>query len=136
MSIDKSTEENDPFIEWVDEVEKDLGWTDYKWTTKAGLSASVLNNARNKGVTPKWDACLALAVAAKRSPITAFRKAGLLPAGDPEKASLEDWMYLINKLPPEEQEEVRQIIEMKIDRRQKNEQSARAKNFKDGKQKK
>ena len=115
-----SLQDKHPFIVWLDQVEEELKWTDNKWTTNANLSASVLSNARNKGVIPKGDACLALAVAANRSPITAFRKAGLLPNNkNGEQVKLEDWEYLLSQMTQEEQEEVREIGIMKIERRKK-----------------
>ena len=125
-----SQQEKHPFIIWVDAVEVEMGWTDNKWTTIAGLSASVLNNARNKGVIPRWEACYALALAANKSPITAFRKAGLLPPGPDDKVNFEDWQYLLEKMTPEEREEFWRFGQMKIDMRQEKEQAERAKNFK------
>lgn len=109
----------DTFLEWIDEVEKRMGWTDNKWTTKAGISASVLNRARRDGIIPKWDACLALAEAARVSPILVFRKAGLLPPGPEEHAQFSDWQYLLSQLPQEDQDEIGQFIEMKYERRKK-----------------
>ena len=106
-----------PFIEWVDEVEKATGWTDNKWTTKASLSASVLSKAR-QGIIPKWEACKALALAAKRSPIVAFRRAGLLPPGSDDDVAFSDWEFLLNQLSAAEQDELREIAERKIERRQ------------------
>lgn len=131
-----SQQEKHPFIEWVDQVEDELGWTDNKWTTNAGISASVLNNARNKGVIPKWDACIALAVAANKSPITAFRKAGLLPPGPDDKINFEDWQSLLEKMTDAERDEIWRIGQMKIEVRQKTEQAERSKAFKPGKAKK
>lgn len=128
-------ERKHPFIEWADDVEIELGWTDNKWTTKAGISASVLTRAR-QGTLPKWDACLALANAANKSPITAFRKAGLLPPGPDDEISFEDWQYLLSQMTAEEREEMRDIAIMKIDRRKKSEDVARAANFKPGTQRK
>ena len=117
------------FIKWLDEMEnKKGGWTDYRLSAETGLSSSVFSKAR-QGILPKWDALVRIAVAFNVSPITAFRKAGLLPEGG-ENASFEDWQYLLNQLPPQEQEEVRKIVEMKIERRQKEEQSARSAQFK------
>jgi len=98
-----SPQEKHPFIVWVDEVEGELGWTDNKWTTKANISASVLNNARNKGIIPKWEACVALATAANRSPITAFRKAGLLPSGPDDNINFTDWEHLLAQMTPMKQ---------------------------------
>lgn len=83
--VEEQTEKIHPFIKWIDEIEAEKGWTDNKWTNAANLSASVLNNARNKGMIPKWDACKALAIAADKSPITAFRRAGLLGPGPDDK---------------------------------------------------
>ena len=114
-----SQQEKHPFIEWVDEVEMQLGWTDNKWTTNANISASVLNNARNKGVIPKWDACVALATAANKSPITAFRKAGLLPPGPDDEVNLEDWNHLLAQMTSGERDDLMRIGIMTVDRRQK-----------------
>ena len=72
----------------------------------------------------------AIAHALNISPITIFRKAGLLPADGGEHASFEDWQHLLSQLTPDEAEEIRQIAELKIERRQKAEQAERAKNFK------
>ena len=113
-----SRQANFDFIQWVDAIEEELGWTDNKWATKAGISASVLSRAR-QGITPKWEACMALAEAANRSPITAFRKAGLLPPGPTNEIRLKDWEYLISQLSPDDEAELRQIAEMKINKRQK-----------------
>ena len=111
-----SQQEKHPFIVWVDSVEADEGWTDNKWTTKAKLSASVLSRAR-QGTIPRWDACYALANAANRSYITAFRKAGLLPPGPENEISFEDWKYLLSQMTPAEMEEMRDIAVGKIERR-------------------
>lgn len=64
------------------------------------------------------------------SPITVLRKAGLLPPGPDEDISFDDWKYLLEQLTPDEREEMRQIFVMKIERRQKAEQTERARNFK------
>ncbi len=106
---------NKEFIEWVNSVEKSHGWTDNKWTTKAGISASVLSRAR-QGIIPKWDACLALANAAHLSPITAFRKAGLLPPGD-EKINFKDWEHLLDQISQEDRDEIFNALEFKVNKK-------------------
>jgi transcriptional regulator with XRE-family HTH domain len=127
MSPDKT----EKFIQWLDEQEQNRGWSDYRLAKEAGVNPSVLSKARS-GVIPKWDACIAIAQALRVSPITVFRAAGLLPEGGDE-ASFTDYQYLLSQLTTEEQEEIRQIMEMKIERRQKAEQSARSAKFKPGK---
>ena len=114
-----SLQAKDEFLEWVDAVEAERGWTDNAWTSKAKLSASVLNKARRQGIIPGWDACKALAEAANKSPIVAFRKAGLLPPGPENEIVIEDWQYLLSKMNPQEREDLKAIGVMWIERREK-----------------
>ena len=123
-----SLKTQEEFIEWLDQMENKKGWTDYRLSAETGLSSSVFSKAR-QGILPKWEALVRIAGAFNVSPITAFRKAGLLPEGG-ELVKFDDWQHLIKQLTPEEEEEIRNIAEMKITRRQKAEQSERAKNFK------
>ena len=55
----------------------------------------------------------------KIAPVTIFRKAGLLPDSNNNDVEFEDWVFLLKQLPPEDQEELRQIAEMKVERRKK-----------------
>lgn len=105
------------FIEWLDELEKARGYTDYEVAKQGGFSHSVISRARS-GVAPGWDVCAKIADVFHVSPITVFRKAGLLPQGPEGEVVLEDWKYLLSKLTPEEAEEVREIAERKIRRHQ------------------
>lgn len=113
------TDNIDIFVEWLDTQESLKGWTDYRLAKEANISFSVLSRARNDGVLPKWDACVAIAGALKVSPITVFRAAGLLPPGPDDQVQFNDWQYLLAQLTPEEQEEMREIAEGKIRRREK-----------------
>lgn len=116
------------------ELEK-RDWSQSDLVKTAGISRGTLSNiiSGTRGVGN--ESMIAIAHALKMSPVTIFRKAGLLPEGG-DDTNFEDWQYLINKLPTEEQEEVRKIIEMKIERRQKEDRSARASSFTTGKVKK
>lgn len=65
------------------------------------------------------DTLSALAKAFHISPITLFRKAGLLPDNNGGDVKLDDWEYLLKQMTPEDEAELRQIAEMKIERRKK-----------------
>jgi transcriptional regulator with XRE-family HTH domain len=65
------------------------------------------------------DTLTAIAHALKISPITLFRQAGLLPNNNGSDIKLEDWEYLLKQMTPEDEAELRQIAEMKIERRKK-----------------
>lgn len=73
-----SLESVDIFIKWLDSLESQKRWTDYRLSAETGLSSSVFSKAR-QGILPKWDALVRIAKAFDVPPETAFRKAGLLP---------------------------------------------------------
>jgi transcriptional regulator with XRE-family HTH domain len=104
------------FIEWLDGLEDAKGYTDYEVAKQGGFSHSVLSRAR-AGLPPGWDVCAKIADVFGVSPVTAFRKAGLLPPGPNNEIRFDDWKFLIDQLSPEDQEEIRHIAEMKIERR-------------------
>ena len=122
------------FGDWVQIEREKRSWSQSDLSRYSGLHRAVISKIES-GTKPMPDTLSALAQAFKISPITIFRIAGLLPEGG-DNTAFEDWQYLLNKLPPEEQEEVRKIVEMKVERRQKEEQSARSAQFKVGKAKK
>jgi transcriptional regulator with XRE-family HTH domain len=106
------------FIEWLNELENAKGYSDYEVAKQGGFSHSVLSRAR-AGIPPGWEVCAKIADVFGVSPVTAFRKAGLLPPGTDGEISFEDWKHLISQLEPEDEEEVREIAERKILRRKK-----------------
>jgi hypothetical protein len=61
--------------------------------------------------------------------------AGLLPQGTSEQIQMDDWAFLLKQLPPVDQEEMRQIAVLKIERNRQEEAKARAANFKEAKKK-
>ena len=117
------------FGQWLqsEREKRDLSQSDLARIT--GLHRQIINKTENGVSMPAVETYLALAKAFKISPITIFRKAGLLPEGS-DQASFEDWQHLLAQLMPDEQEEMRQIIELKIERRQKAEQAARTSKLK------
>lgn len=118
------------FSDWLNEEIQKRDWSQSDLARASGLSRQVISYyLSDKSKSPDINALQKLAQAFKLSPITIIRKAGLLPEGG-EQSSLEDLNYLLNQLTPDEQEEIRQITEMKIERRKKAELAERAKNFK------
>ena len=131
MSIDSGQE----FIEWLDAQEGDK-FTDYELSKQGGFSHSALSRVRKEGIPPGWDICVKIADVFGVSPITVFRKAGLLPPGPDDKINFEDWKFMLEKMTDAEREEFWRFGQMKIEMRQEQEQAARTKNFKLGKAKK
>jgi transcriptional regulator with XRE-family HTH domain len=108
-----SLQTKDAFIEWLDEMEDQRGWTDYRLSMETGLSSSVFSKAR-QGILPKWEALMRIAEAFHISPITAFRKAGLLPPDGGDRVQFADWQSLLDQLPEDEREDLRLIAEAKL----------------------
>ncbi len=132
MSIDSGK----VFIQWLDEQENIHDLSDYELAKAGGFSHSALSRARKEGIPPGWDICVKISGVINLSPITVFRKAGLLPPGPDDKINFEDWKYMLEKMTDAEREEFWRFGQMKIEMRQEQEQAARAKNFKPGKAKK
>ena len=97
---------------------------------KIKVSHPTITELVTYGGKPSFDTCVALSAWLKQPPILTLREAGLLPSDGDDQVKFEDWQYLLAQITPDEQEEIRQFIELKIERRQKAEQAARAKNFK------
>lgn len=106
------------FVEWLDAKERELGISDYEIAKRGSFSHSVLSRARS-GIPPKWDVCVSIAEVLNVSPVTVFRKAGLLPPGPDDEIKYEDWKFLLDQMNPDDEAELRQIAEMKIERRKK-----------------
>lgn len=115
------------FGDWI-KSERDIReWSQSDLSRQSGLHRAVISKIES-GTQPMPETLTALAHAFKISPITIFRKAGLLPEGG-DQISFEDWQHLIAQLTEEEQDEMREIITLKIERRKKSEQAARAAKF-------
>lgn len=124
------------FSSWLIEQMQIKNWSQSDLARASGLTRQTISYyLSDKSTKPDEAALTKIAHAFKISPIAVFRKAGLLPEGG-EQASFEDWQHLLNQLMPDEREEMREIMQMKIERRQKADKSARATNFKSGKIKK
>jgi transcriptional regulator with XRE-family HTH domain len=107
------------FGSWLlQELEK-RNWSQSDLVRASGISRGTLSNiiSGNRGIGEK--SLIAIADALNISPITIFRKTGLLPPGS-ESVTFEDWQFILSQLSPEDEAELRQIAEIKIERRKKN----------------
>lgn len=123
--VDKVT-----FGEWLQSEREKRGWSQAEFARQTGKDRAVISKIESGGALPAVETFLFLADALGLSPIILFRKAGLLPEAATPQVRLEDWEYLLNQLPPVEQEELRQIAQLKIERHRAAEAAARAGNFK------
>ena len=117
------------FPQWLQNQLDAKNWRVKDLAKHSHISDAAVSRVLNAQRKADTDTLLAFAEALNISPITMFRQAGKLPEGG-DQASFEDWQHLLTQLLPEEQEEVRQIMEMKIERRQKAEQAARTSKLK------
>jgi transcriptional regulator with XRE-family HTH domain len=117
------------FGDWLLKELESRNWSQSDLVKAAGISRGTLSNiiSGTRGVGEK--SLISIANALNISPITIFRKAGILPDSE-EGVAFDDWQHLLKKLSPEEQEEMRQIALMKIERNRKAEQPTRSTNSK------
>lgn len=113
------------FIAWLEKELNERSWSDNQLAKRAGISHSVISKARS-GLMPKWDACEAIAGALQLPVELVFRKAGLLAPRPDDDVSLEEWNYLLARLPQPEREELLQIARLKLNRQQNEQQNGQA----------
>jgi transcriptional regulator with XRE-family HTH domain len=122
------------FPDWLLNEMSKRGWSQADLARASGLNRQSISDYVNRRRTnPEPDALVAIANALNISPVTVYRAAGLLPAGGGERVNLTDWEHLLSQLEPTEQEEIYQILELKVERRKQAEQAAAAKNFRPSK---
>lgn len=124
LMVDKLT-----FGQWLQFEREKREWTQSDLARKSDKDRAVINKIESGGAMPAVETYLALADALELSPIVLFRAAGLLPPSTEEKVTLEDWQYLLSQLPSRDQEEMRQIAVMKIERNRQTEAQARTAQF-------
>lgn len=108
------------FSDWLLEQMNKKGWAQADLARASGLNRQSISDYINRRRTsPDPDALVAIAHSLGISPITVFRKAGLLPDDGGIDVTFQDWEFLLKQMSPEDQEEMRQIAEMKIKRRKK-----------------
>lgn len=118
------------FGDWLRKQREDRGLSQSDLARLSGLHRQIINKTENGVSDPSLKTYIALSNALNISLVSVLRAAGELPPGQDDDINFEDWQYLIEKLTTDEQEEIRQIIELKIERRQKAEQAERARKFK------
>jgi transcriptional regulator with XRE-family HTH domain len=105
------------FSSWLLEEMNKRGWSQSELARAAGLNRqSISDYVTQRRIKPDPDALVSLAHGLSISPVTVFRKAGLLPEGGDDKVQFDDWEYLLRQLSPEDQDEMRQLALLKIER--------------------
>ena len=89
------------FGQWLqsEREKRDLSQSDLARIT--GLHRQIINKTENGVSMPAVETYLALAKAFGISPVSIFRKAGLLPEGG-DNTNFDDWQHLLTQLTPAE----------------------------------
>ncbi len=90
-------------IVWLNDELQERGWSIREMARRAALSHSTISNILSGG-SPTFDVCAAIARATGVSPVSLFRKAGLLPSTTEEKESRETMLHWFDQLSDEDQE--------------------------------
>jgi len=107
------------FGQWLKDERQKRHWKQIEFARKAGESRSMIWKFENGTAMPSTKTFMQLAKALNLSPMTLFREAGLWPETSQQKMTLEDWENLLSQLPLNDQEELREIAILKLNRLQK-----------------
>lgn len=113
-----STHVDTNFSEWLIAQMKSKDWSQSDLARASGLTRQAISYyLSDKSKSPDENALIKIAYAFHVSPVIVFRKAGLLPENNGADVKLDDWEFLLKQMSPEDEAELRQIAEMKIERR-------------------
>ena len=107
------------FSEWLVSELEQRGWSRSEAARRGNISASMFDKVINGYAKPGAKFLDGIAQAFGVSPIVIYRKAGLLPESNGADVKLGDWEFLLKQMSPEDEAELRQIAELKIERRKK-----------------
>ena len=121
------------FGAWLKKQREDRELSQSDLARLSGLHRQIINKTEAGVSDPALKTYIALSNALNISLISILRAAGELPPGVDDDIKWEDWKHLINQLTPQEEQNIKLMTEVTIERRQKAEQSARSAKFKPGK---
>lgn len=114
---------NSMFSEWLMKELNNRNINQSELARLSGISRGAISHIINGVRQPGPDICDAIATAFKLPPETVFRAAGLLPKKPEADQKLEEIMFLMRELSPDDLEEIDQIIRLKLNRKPINKKS-------------
>jgi transcriptional regulator with XRE-family HTH domain len=102
------------FTNWLQDELNKRGLIQADLSRMTGMTTAGISNMFTRQKVPKPENLQAIARAFKYTPEFVFRVAGLLPKETPTDEELE---FLFSQLLPDDQEEVKEFIRMKLNRR-------------------
>lgn len=119
---------------WLQDEMDIREWRPTDLARKANLSDAAISRILKRERQADIDTLMGIAVAFNMSPMLVIRKAFVFPETEKEdEINWEDWKHLINQMTSQENENMKRIVKVTIESRQKSEQIARAKKFKSAK---
>lgn len=104
--------DNDQVIKFFRWLDKQLTPRNMKYSQlarKAGLSHSAFSKAKS-GALPKWEACMAIAIALEVDPIEVFRAASLLPDLPPADSDFEQFRHQFYRFSQDKRDLVMRVL--------------------------
>ena len=114
------------FSLWLKQQLESRGWKQSDLARASHLNTAVISNLINKKRGPGYDSCNAIAKAFKLPPEIVFRAAGLLPQKIDTNPTTEEFVYLVDQMSLEEQEELLAFARFKFNQRGRDKQNTRA----------
>lgn len=106
--------DREEFSEWLSRQIKEQGITQSELARSAGVSRAAIHKAINRlNKRPDPDTCIGIARALKKSPVTVFRTAGLLPP-ETELPEWEEFRVILDELSEEGRAELLAIAKVKL----------------------
>ncbi len=105
------------FSNWLANEMKKRGLSPADLARLSGKAPAVISRILNNERDPAPETLTAIARALRLPPETVFRAAGLLPPVPPDTEYQEEFLYLLAQLPPEERQEILDLLRFKAERK-------------------
>lgn len=103
------------FANWLTDELENRNMSQADLHRASGLSRTAISQVISDTRKPGSEFCLSIARALNLPPEYVFRKAELLPPQDEINQDIEETVYLLKMLEPDDLEEIKQIARLKLD---------------------
>lgn len=102
------------FGQWLQSEREARGWSQAEFARRCGKTRTTLSKIENGTTLPGLHTFVAFSLVLELSPMELLRKLGLLPELPAREATFEQWEHLLRQMDPVDEEELRQIAQLKI----------------------
>ena len=105
--------------QWLQEARQERGWSHAEFARRCSLKRLTAYKLEMANGIPSAKTLAAVSKGLNVSPAILYRMVGLLPEASQDENISDQWKFLLSQLEPEDEEELRLIAEIKVNKHKK-----------------